>query len=427
MFTKIAQYDGITEYKLNSNDLKVLLVERRAAPVVAFMVVYRVGSRNEAVGHTGATHLLEHMLFKGTPTYNKKNGTQIAAILQKQGAVFNADTWFDRTRYYEMLPSDQLDLAIHLEADRMRNSFIADEDRQSEMTVVRNELERGENDPTRILHDRLWAMAFREHPYHHPTIGWRSDVEGMPTSRLKEFYDTYYYPNNATAILVGDFQEHRALEQIARLFGGIPPSPGPIPPMYTTEPPQEGEIRFVLRRAGQLGIVEMGWHIPEAAHADTPAITVLDHILSAGITSRLYQALVETQIAIDASAQSYQFIDPGLFTIDVTLRPGVGHDLAERAALEVVEKLKTEDVPEKELQKSKNIILTQLIYLRDSPFGVVSAISEAEAVAGWRFYVDLPKMIAQVTPADIKRVVNTYFNDDNRTTGYFIPKEEEQL
>jgi zinc protease len=171
----------------------------------------------------------------------------------------------------------------------------------------------------------------------------------------------------------------------------------------------------------------MGWHIPETAHADTPAITVLDHILSAGITSRLYQALVETQIAIDAGAQSYQFIDPGLFTIDITLRPGVGHDLAERAALEVVEKLKTEDVLEKELQKSKNIILTQLIYLRDSPFGVVSAISEAEAVVDWRFYVDLPKMIAQVTPADIKRVANTYFNDDNRTTGYFIPKEEEQL
>jgi zinc protease len=427
MFSKISSYDGITEYKLNSNDLKVLLVERRAAPVVAFMVVYRVGSRNEAVGHTGATHLLEHMLFKGTPTYNKKNGTQIAAVLQKQGAVFNADTWFDRTRYYEMLPSDQLDLAVQLEADRMRNSFIADEDRQSEMTVVRNELERGENDPARILHDRLWAMAFREHPYHHPTIGWRSDVEGMPTSRLKEFYDTYYYPNNSTAILVGDFDEQSALDLIARRFGNIPPSPRPIPLMYTSEPQQEGEIRFVLRRAGQLGIVEMGWHIPEARHPDTAAITVLDHILSAGITSRLYQALVETQIAIDAGAQSYQFIDPGLFTIDITLRPGVSHEDAEKAALDLIEKLKTEEIPEQELQKAKNIIITQMVYLRDSPFGVVSAIAEAEAVSDWKFYVDLPEMVNRVTPADIKRVANTYFNVDNRTIGYFIPKEEEPL
>src|SRR5215813_10219680 len=160
MFTKITEYDGITEYKLNSNDLKLLLAPRRAAPVVAFMVLYRVGSRNEAVGHTGSTHLLEHMLFKGTPTYNKRAGTQIAAVLQRQGALFNADTWNDRTRYFEMLPNDQLELAIHLEADRMRNSFIADEDRQSEMTVVRNELERGENEPSNILHERLWAMAF---------------------------------------------------------------------------------------------------------------------------------------------------------------------------------------------------------------------------------------------------------------------------
>jgi zinc protease len=169
-FTRVSDYHGITEYKVNSNHLKVLLVPRREAPVVAFMVVYHVGSRNEAVGHTGSTHLLEHLLFKGTPTFNKNTGTQIAAVLQRQGAVFNADTWNDRTRYYEMLPSDQLELAIHLEADRMRNSFIDDEDRQSEMVVVRNELERGENDPSRILDERLWSAAFREHPYHHPAL-----------------------------------------------------------------------------------------------------------------------------------------------------------------------------------------------------------------------------------------------------------------
>lgn len=424
-FTKITEYKGITEYKLDANEMKVLLVPQRAAPVVAFMVVYRVGSRNEAVGHTGSTHLLEHMLFKGTPTYNKKNGNQIAAVLQRQGAVFNADTWFDRTRYYEMLPSDQLELAIHLEADRMRNSFIADEDRQSEMTVVRNELERGENEPSRILDERVWAMAFREHPYHHPTIGWRSDVEGVPTSRLKDFYDTYYHPNNATAIVVGDFDDQAALDLIAKHFGSISPSPQVIPPMYTTEPEQEGEIRFKLRRAGQLGLVEMAWHIPEARHADTAALTVLDHILSAGVTSRLYQALVETQIAVDESAQAFQFIDPGLFTIDVTLRPGIEHAAAERVVADVIEKLRTEDVTEKELQKAKNIILTQMIYLRDSPFGVVSVLGEAEAVADWKMYVDLPTMVEKVTAADIRRVVNTYFTEDNRTVGWFIPKQEE--
>ncbi|QQS48929.1 MAG: insulinase family protein [Acidobacteriota bacterium] len=426
-FQKITEYEGITEYRLLSNDLKVVLAPRRAAPVAAFMVVYRVGSRNEAVGHTGSTHLLEHMLFKGTPTYNKQNGTQIAGVLQRQGAVFNADTWFDRTRYYEMLPSDQLELAIHLEADRMRNSFIADEDRQSEMTVVRNELERGENDPSRVLDERLWALAFREHPYHHPTIGWRSDVEGVPTSRLKEFYDTYYHPNNATAILVGDFDDDAALELIARHFEPIPRSAQEIPPMYTIEPAQEGEIRFILRRAGQLGIVEMGWHIPESAHPDSAALAVLDHVLSAGVTARLYQALVETQLAVSATAQCFQFIDPGLFTIDATLHPGVEHGEVEKVILETVEALKNEEVGESELQKAKNIILTQMIFLRDSPFGVVSVIGEAEAVADWKLFVDWPKMIEGVTAADVRRVVNTYFTEDNRTVGYFIPKIEEEF
>ncbi|HZS05793.1 MAG TPA: pitrilysin family protein [Blastocatellia bacterium] len=422
-FTKITEYEGITEYRLNSNYLKVLLVPRRAAPVVAFMVVYRVGSRNEAVGYTGSTHLLEHMLFKGTPTFNRRAGTQIAAVLQKQGAVFNADTWNDRTRYYEMLPSDQIELAVHLEADRMRNSFIADEDRQSEMTVVRNELDRGENDPARILDERVWAMAFREHPYHHPTIGWRSDVEGVPTVRLKEFYDVYYHPNNATAMVVGDFEDQVALDLVAKHFGPIPASPQPIPPMYTTEPEQEGEIRFTLRRAGQLGIVEMGWHTPEAKHPDSVALDVMDQILSAGVTSRLYQALVEKQLAISASTHAYQFLDPGLFTLSVMLRPGVTHEDAEVASLREIRKLKTELVSERELQRAKNIILSQMIYLRDSPFGVVSALAEAEAVADWKFYADLPKNIEAVTADDIQRVAQKYFTTDNRTVGWFIPKE----
>jgi zinc protease len=426
-FSKITEYDGINEYKLDSNGLKLLLAPRRAAPVVAFMVLYRVGSRNEAVGHTGATHLLEHMLFKGTPTYNKQKGTQIASVLQRQGGVYNADTWFDRTRYYEMLPSDQLELAVHLEADRMRNSFIADEDRQSEMTVVRNELERGENEPSNILHERIWAAAFREHPYHHPTIGWRSDVEGVATSRLKEFYDTFYHPNNATAIIVGDFDEQAALDLISRHFGQIPPSPSPIPSMYTVEPPQEGEIRFTLRRTGQLGLINVGWHIPEATHPDTAALTVLDTMLSAGITSRLYQALVETEMAVDVGAQAFQFVDPGLFMLHITLRPGVTHADGERVGLEVIEKLKTEDVPEKELQKAKNMITTQMIFLRDSPLGVARVIAEAEAVANWKMFVDLPKMVEQVTPADIKRVAQTYFTEDNRTVGWFIPKQGEGI
>ena len=422
-FTKITEYQGINEYRLNSNDLKVLMMPGSAAPVVAFMVVYRVGSRNEAIGYTGSTHLLEHLMFKGTPTYNRQNGTQIAAVLQKQGAMFNADTWFDRTRYYEMLPSDQLELAIHLEADRMRNSFISDEDRQSEMTVVRNELERGENDPAGILDERVWAAAFREHPYHHPTIGWRSDVEGVSTDRLKEFYNVFYHPNNATAILVGDFDEAQALELISKHFGPIPKSSAPIPTMYTTEPPQEGENRFVLRRSGQLGVVQIAWRTPEGRHPDTPALSVLDHVLSAGVTSRLYQALVESQLAISASSHAYSLVDPGLFSLSITLRPGVEHKTAEEVALKEIEKLKTDPVSPAELLKARNIITNHLIFLRDSPFGVVSALGEAEGMADWKDYIDFPAKVEKVSAEDLTRVARQYFNEDSRTVGYFIPKE----
>jgi zinc protease len=292
------------------------------------------------------------------------------------------------------------------------------------MTVVRNELDRGENEPARVLDERVWATAFREHPYHHPTIGWRSDVEGVPTSRLKEFYDVYYHPNNAVALVVGDFEEQQALALITKHFGPIPASVHPIPPMYTVEPPQEGENRIVLRRAGQLGIVEIAWRIPEAKHPDALPLSVLDTILSAGITSRLYQALVETELALDEGANAASFLDPGLFTIEATLNPGVTHEEVERVIHAEIEKLKATPVSEAELRKAQNMMLTQMIYQRDSCMSIARGLSEAEIVVGWQHYVDFPREVETVTPADIQRVVQTYFTEDSRTVGWFIPKEE---
>src|SRR6201986_535400 len=304
----VAEDEGVREFAL-ANGMKVLLAENRVAPVATLLVLYRVGSRNEAVGHTGSTHLLEHMLFKGTPTFNKERRTQVAATLQKVGADFNATTWYDRTNYFETVPSDALELAVHLEADRMRNSFIAEEDRRSEMTVVRNELERGQNEPMMVLDEAVSATAFREHPYHHPTIGWRSDVENVPTARLKEFYDTFYHPNNATVIVVGDFEETRALELIQRYLGALPASASPIPEVYTEEPKQQGERRLIVRRAGELPLVQIAFRTPAALGHDTVlsnaelarraaappesndifALAVLSALLSNGVTSRLYQ------------------------------------------------------------------------------------------------------------------------------------------
>ena len=434
--------DGIREYRL-ANGMKALLVENRVAPVATVLVLYKVGSRNEAVGYTGSTHLLEHMLFKGTPTFNKERNTQIAATLQKIGADFNATTWYDRTNYYETVPSDQLELAIHLEADRMRNSFIADADRQSEMTVVRNELERGQNEPMFVLDEAVYAMAFREHPYHHPTIGWRADVENVPTARLKAFYDTFYHPNNATVIVVGDFERAAALELIERYFGVLPATGEPIPEVYTDEPPQQGERRLIVRRAGELALIQVAFRIPAvlgqtrvlsneelAARAvDPPAendiypLVVLSAALSNGVTSRLYQALVETELAVNVLTNADQFRDPGLFNIHATVHPGVAPGRVEEVIFEELGRIGAEGLADAEVEKAKQQILAQVAYNRDGTFNIASQMSEAEAVADWRFYKDYAANIERVAPADILRVAGKYFTEDNRTVGRFIPKQ----
>jgi zinc protease len=436
----VAEEEGVREFRL-ANGLKVLLVENRVAPVVTFLVLYRVGSRNEAVGHTGATHLLEHMLFKGTPTFNKAKGTQVAATLQRVGADFNATTWYDRTNYFETVPSDALELAVHLEADRMRNSFIADDDRRSEMTVVRNELERGQNEPMLVLDEAVYATAFREHPYHHPTIGWRSDVENVPTARLKEFYDTFYHPNNATAVVVGDFEEPRALSLIEKHFGALPASPAPIPEVYTDEPRQEGERRLVVRRAGELPLVQVAFRTPAAlghdrvlsnaelaaraaeppARNDIYPLAVLAEALSNGVTSRLYQALVETELAVSADARLDQFRDPGLFNVYATAAPGVEPARVEEVIHSELARV-AEDLTDAEVEKSKRQIAAQVAYERDGTHNVAVQMSEAEAVADWRFYNDYSKSVARVSGDDVRRAARLYFREDTRTVGHFIPK-----
>jgi zinc protease len=434
--------DGIEEYLLE-NGMKVLLMENRVAPVATVLVLYKVGSRNEAVGYTGSTHLLEHMMFKGTPTFNKASNTQIAATLQKIGADFNATTWYDRTNYFQTVPSDQIELAVRLEADRMRNSFIADEDRQSEMTVVRNELERGQNEPTEVLDEAVYAAAFREHPYHHPTIGWRADVEGVPTSRLKAFYDTFYHPNNATLIIVGDFERDAVLTLIKDHFGAYTASTEPIPEVYTEEPPQQGERRLVIRRVGELAAVQIAFHTPgvlgqmnvlsneELAEraADPPVendlypLVVLSVGLSHGITSRLYQALVETQLAVQAYTNTDQHRDPGLFNAVALVRPGVEPREVEEKILAELERVAREGLTEAEVEKAKQQIIAQQAYNSDGTYAVAVLLSEAEAVADWRFHKDYTTNIARVTRADTARVARTYFSEDNRTVGHFIPKQ----
>lgn len=437
----VAEEEGVREYRL-ANGLKLLLAENRVAPVATFLVLYKVGSRNEAVGYTGATHLLEHMLFKGTPTFNKERNTQVAATLQRLGADFNATTWYDRTNYFETVPSDKLEHAIHLEADRMRNSFIADADRRSEMTVVRNELERGQNEPSMVLDEAVYATAFREHPYHHPTIGWRADVENVPTARLKEFYDTFYHPNNATAVLVGDFDREDALALVVRHFGALASSREPIPEVYTDEPQQQGERRLVVRRAGELPLVQVAFRTPAAlgqdgvlsnaelaARASNPpedndifALVVIAAALSQGVTSRLYQALVETELAVAADARVDQFRDPGLFNVNATVSPGVEPQRVEDAIHEELRRVADEGLSDSEVEKAKRQIVAQTAYDRDGTHNVAIQMSEAEAVADWRFFKDYARNVSRVTAEDVRRVARKYFDEDTRTVGHFVPK-----
>jgi zinc protease len=258
---------GISEYKLSSNGLQVLLAERHHTPLVTVMVVYHVGSRNEAVGYTGSTHFLEHMLFTGTPKHDPKKGTGIDDVLKPIGGINNATTSYDRTNYFETLPSKYLEVALELEADRMRNALLRAEDHNTEMTVVRNELERNEDDPNRLLDVNLFAHAFLAHPYHHPIIGWRSDVEGVPVERLRQFYNDFYYPNNATLVVIGDFNTETALQQIEKYFGPIPKAPKEFPDVYTQEPPQ-------LKDASLCVVAKICRRFKSASALPTPSIKI---------------------------------------------------------------------------------------------------------------------------------------------------------
>jgi zinc protease len=404
----------VTETTL-PNGLKVILKENHAAPVVTWTVTYKVGSRNEGAGITGSAHLLEHMMFKGTRTLGKG---QVAQILDRNGASSNASTGPDYTRYYETYSSDRLELGLLIEAARMRDALILDRERASEMSVVRNELERGESEPNRLIYQALMAAAYKSHPYHHPTIGWRSDVEGVSTRELKHFYDTYYQPGNAVAVLVGDFKTADALEMVEKHFGRFPKG-APAPTVHTVEEPQQGERRVVLRHRGETNLLQMGYHIPAASHADMAPLLVLDTIMSSGVTGRLYQALVETKIATSAWTDVGLNKDPGLFRAGASLEPGADHAAVEKSLIAQLEALKQTPVTTDELQKAKRQARASYIYDGEGTRGQAFALSSYAVLDRWQRFYDLLGEMEAVTPADIQRVARTYLTQDNRTVVWY--------
>ena len=407
---------GVRETRL-PNGLRVLTKEVRSAPVVSFGIWYQVGSRNEHNGITGISHLLEHMMFKGTQRYRLG---EIARTLFLNGASFNANTFYDWTSYFETLAADRLELAIELEADRMFNSRIDKVDLDSEMTVVRSELEGGENDPDTLLRQAVTASAIQAHPYHWPVIGWRSDVEQMPREALREYYRAHYGPNNATVVIVGDFETTRALDLVTKHFGAIQPIPAP-PPVYTTEPDQRGERRIVVNQAGALPIVTLAYKVPAASHPDFYALDVLGTVLGEGRTGRLYQALVETELASSVDAGAPSLRDPFLFYVTATARPGVSAPKLEAAMLEEIERIKTAPITAEELARATRRIESSFAYQTESVTAQARELGYWAMVADWRYLTTYMDRIRALTPEAVQTIANRYFLTDKRTVGHFVP------
>lgn len=422
---------GITEYRLRSNGMTILLSPNHAAPVITFMVVYHVGSRNEAPGNTGSAHLLEHLLFnKSTKNFGKANGKRtFQEVLAEAGADFgstNMTTWLDRMTGYSTLPSDRLELAMKIEADRLGRALLLDSERQPEMSVVRNEYEIGENSPIQALDKAVVGAAIVAHPYHWSTIGYRADIEGVSTEKLREHYENYFHPDNATAILVGDFDAREALAMFAREFGAFPRSKRPIPQVVTSEPPQEGERRVVVRRPGQVGLVQLAWMRPGSKHPDYVPLDVVQTILSSGVNSRLYRALVETKLATDVSAENLWFRDPYPFVVYATAAPGVEHGKVENAIKDVLYDVAKNGVAEDEVERAKSQIEVAVIRSRDGTYPFASSLGEAVASADWKWFVDYIDVLHRVTAADVRRVAATYFVPDRATVGWFVPLSGEE-
>ena len=410
---------GIRETIL-PNGLKVITKEVHSAPVASFAVWYRVGSRNEYNGITGTSHLLEHMMFKGTKKYGLG---EISRTLSANGAEFNAGTYYDWTEYYETLSSDRLELAMQIESDRMTNSRIDKADLDSEMTVVRSELEGGENDPSRVLSYAVEATAFQAHPYHWPVIGWRSDVENVPRSAIYHYYKTHYGPNNATVVIVGDFKTDQALAMVRKYFGPTPKIPTPAP-VYTVEPAQRGERRIVVNRSGSLPMVELAYKAPPAKSPDSYALDVLANILSYGRSSRLYQSMVEQQLATDVDAGNASMRDPYLFTFTATAAPSVAPDRVEKALRAEADRMKTSPVSDEELARAKSQIEAQFVFQNDSVSEQASQIGYWASILDWRYLTTYLDRIRALTAADLQRVAQKYFNAESLTVGQFIPTSQ---
>ena len=413
----VTSVEGITEYAL-SNGLHVLLFPDPTKATITVNITYKVGSRNEDYGETGMAHLLEHLMFKGS-----KNHTNVPQELTAHGSRPNGTTWFDRTNYFETFQAtdENLQWALDLEADRMVHSFISKKDLDTEMTVVRNEYEMGENDPSGVLADRVLSSAYLWHNYGHSTIGARADIENVPIERLQAFYRTYYQPDNAVLLVAGKFDPDKTLALIQRIFGPIPKPTRKIQETYTAEPVQDGERRVELKRVGDVQAIAVAYHVPAGAHPDSAAVDLLGQILADSPSGRLYKALVETKKASSVSSFFLFLHDPGFLMLQAEVRQESPVADAEKTMLATLDEAVSKPPTKEEVDRARAKLLKNIELTLNSADRVGLQLSEWIGAGDWRLFFLNRDRIRKATVEDVQRVAKAYLKPANRTVGVFLP------
>jgi zinc protease len=417
---KVTAVEGITEYRLE-NGLRVLLFPDPSKDTITVNITYLVGSRHEGYGETGMAHLLEHLLFKGTPKH-----PDIPQELTAHGSRPNGSTWYDRTNYFETFAAteENLDWALDLEADRMVNSFVAKKDLDSEMSVVRNEFEIGENYPQNVLIERMMSAAYLWHNYGKSTIGSRADIERVPIERLQAFYKAWYRPDNAVLVVAGKIDEPSTLAKVAEVFGKVPRPSQPIPSTYTAEPAQDGERTVGLRRVGDTQMVGALYHVPPASHPDYVGVDLLTFILGDTPSGRLHEALVETKKAASVFGFAFPLREPGVMFFGAELRTEHSLDDARETLLRVTEELVGTPATTEEVQRARDNRLKEWeTTMRQSERAAIE-LSEWSAMGDWRLMFVHRDRLEAATPQDVSRAARAYLKRENRTVGVYVPTEE---
>jgi zinc protease len=423
---------GQVTRRIFDNGLTVLLKEVHTAPVISWWVLYRVGSRNERTGQTGISHWVEHMMFKGTERFPA--GVLDKAI-DREGGVWNAQTSFDYTAYFETMPAHQIDLVLQAEADRMANALFDPQEVESERTVIISERQGSENSPTFWLHEETRAAAFRVHPYHHQVIGDMADLTTMTRDDLYEHYRTHYVPNNAIAVAVGDFDTAVMLARVEELYGSIPPGSEP-PPVTRVEPPQQGERAVRVEREGNAVYVYTAYRAPEATHVDWFKLALVNSVLTGASapggnsignrTSRLYKALVETELAVGVGGSLYPSIDPYLFSVIVTARDGRTPEEIQAALDAEIDLMRNGDITQAELDKAKKQAKALFAYGTEGVTGQAFWLAFAENFSSYTWYENYLEHLEAVTLDDVNEAARRYLRRSQRTVGWFIPNGEQE-